>query len=170
MFGSPLRLKLSAVWNEDDALSDKPFACYVTNRTELCLSRIWALSRFRWGIECYFRASKQDFSFDALPTESSDAAFGLVVLGMFLYCHLELARHVPDAVPVGKSERRKKYPPLTSHIKKLRQECETRTYIRSLVMKPARDALLAHLHSRREPARSCLKPRDSSRRQVVLVV
>ena len=166
LFGSPLRLKLAAVWNEGDALTEKPFASYVTNRTGLCLTRIWALSRFRWGIECYFRASKQDFSFDSLATESSEAAFGLIALGMFLYCHLELARHDPDARPMGKAERRRKYPPLTSHIKRLRQESEERTYIRSLVMKPARDKILSHLRGRREPGRSCLKPRDSARRQV----
>ncbi|MCA2959434.1 MAG: transposase [Silvanigrellales bacterium] len=166
LFGSSLRLKLAAVWNKDDDLSEKPFACYVTNRTGLCLTRIWALSRFRWGIECYFRAGKQDFSFDALPTESSDAAFRLVALGMFLYCNLELARHDPDARPMGKPERRRKYPPLTSHIKMLRRESEERTYVRSLVMKPARDAILSHLRGRREPGRSCLKPRDSARRQV----
>jgi len=166
LFGSSLRLKLATVWNENDRLSDKPFASYVTNRTELCLSRIWALSRFRWGIECYFRASKQDFSFDALPTESSDAAFGLVALGMFLYCHLELARHDPHAKPMGKKERRRLYPPLTSYIKKLRQESEERTYTRSLVIKTARDAILAHLRGRRNPDRSCLKPRDSARRQL----
>ena len=166
LFGSSLRLKFAAVWNEKDTLSEKPFACYVTNRTDLCLSRIWALSRFRWGIECYFRASKQDFSFDALPTESSDAAFGLVVLGMFLYCNLELERHDPDAKPIGKAERRRKYPPLTSHIKKLRLECEERTYVRSLVMESRRDAILSHLRGRRKPERSCLKPRDSARRQV----
>lgn len=166
LFGSSLRLKLAAVWNKDDALTEKPFACYVTNRTSLCLTRIWALSRFRWGIECYFRASKQDFSFDALPTESADAAFGLIALGMFLYCNLELARHDPDARPMGNIERKRKYPPLTSYIKLLRQESEERTYVRSLVMKPSRDALLAHLRGRRNPGRSCLKPRDSARRQV----
>jgi hypothetical protein len=163
LFGSSLRLKLAAVWNRDDSLKEKPFACYVTNRTGLCLSRIWALSRFRWGIECYFRASKQDFSFDALPTESSEAAFGLVVLGMFLYCNLELSRHDPHAVPMAKTERRQKYPPLSSHIKMLRQQSEERTYVRSLVMKPAREKILEHLRGRRNPDRSCLKPRDSAR-------
>ena len=122
MFGSPLRLKLAAVWNEGDALTEKPFASYVTNRTGLCLTRIWALSRFRWGIECYFRASKQDFSFDSLATESSEAAFGLIALGMFLYCHLELARHDPDARPMGKAERRRKYPPSPLHFRRLMQK------------------------------------------------
>lgn len=163
LFGSSLRLKLAAVWNEGDSLSDKPFACYVTNRTGLCLTRIWALSRFRWGIECYFRASKQDFSFDALPTESSEAAFGLVVLGMYLYCNLELARHDPNAIPRGKAERKRLYPPLSAHIKRIRQECLERTYRRSLVMKSKRDAILDHLRGRRAPERSCLKPRDSAR-------
>jgi Transposase DDE domain len=166
LFGSSLRLKLAAVWNEGDSLTENPFACYVTNQTGLCLSRIWALSRFRWGIECYFRASKQSFAFDALPTESSDAAFGLVALGMFLYCRLELARHDPDAGPIGKTERKRKYPPLTSYIKKLRQECEQRTYVRSLVMESKRDAILSHLRGRRKPERSCLKPRDSARRRI----
>jgi Transposase DDE domain len=166
LFGSSLRLKLAAVWNEGDTLADRPFACYVTNRTGLCLTRIWALSRFRWGIECYFRASKQDFSFDTLPTESSEAAFGLVVLGMFLYCNLEIARHDPDAVPRGKAERRRLYPPLSAHIKRIRQECVERTYRRSLVMKCKRDAILDHLRGRRAPDRSCLKPRDSERRRV----
>ncbi len=163
MFGSSIRLKFAAVWNKNDSLKDKPFACYVTNCTGMCLSRIWALSRFRWGIECYFRASKQDLSFDALPTESSEAAFGLVALGMFLYCHLELSRHDPQAVPIGKTERRQKYSPLSSHIKMLRQQSEERTYVRSLVMKPARDKILEHLRGRRDPARACLKPRDSTR-------
>jgi Transposase DDE domain len=163
LFGSTLRLKLASVWNEDDSLSEKPFASYVSNRTDLCLSRVWALSRFRWGIECYFRASKQDFSFDALPVESSDAAFGLVVLGMFLQCNLELARYEPDAVLRGKAERRRLYPPLSTHIKKLRQECIQRTYIRSLVMESKRAAILDHLRGKRDPSRSCLKPRDSSR-------
>jgi Transposase DDE domain len=165
LFGSSLRLKLACVWNEGDKLSQSPFACYISNRTELCLSRIWALSRFRWGIECYFRASKQDFSFDSLPTDSSEAAFGLVALGTFLYCHLELARHDHEAKPIGKAARKQKYPPLTSHIKRLREECEQRTYLRSLVMKPCRDGIIAHLRERKNPTRSCLKPRDSARSQ-----
>ena len=101
----------------------------------MCVTWVWVMSRFRWGIECYFRASKQDFSFDGLATESSEAAFGLVVLGMFLYCNLEIARHDPCAVPIEKKERLKKYPPLTSHIKTLRQESTARTFRRAMVMK-----------------------------------
>lgn len=160
LFGSALRLKFAAVWNKDDLPKDKPFACYVTNKTEMCVSRVWAMSRFRWGIECYFRASKQDFSFDGLATESSDAAFGLVVLGMFLYCNLEIERYDPNAVPIGKKERKKKYPPLTSHIKALRQDSISRTFMRAMVMKSSREKIISHLRGRQSPDRSCLKPRD----------
>lgn len=66
-------------------------------------SRVCAISRFRCGIECYFRANKQDFSFDGLPTQSSEAALGLVILGMFIYCNIEIARYYADAVPLEKS-------------------------------------------------------------------
>ena len=125
------------------------------------------MSRFRWGIECYFRASKQDFSFDGLATESSEAAFGLVVLGMFLYCNLELERHDPSAVPIGKKERLKKYPPLTSYIKTLRQEGTNRTFIRAMTMKSAREKIISHFKGRQNPERACLKPRDRSKIKVM---
>lgn len=167
LFGSSLRLKFAAVWNKDDLPKDKPFACYVTNKTTMCVTRVWAMSRFRWGIECFFRASKQDFSFDGLSVESSEAAFGLVVLGLFLYCNLELARHVPDAAPVGKKERLKKYPPLTSHIKTLRQQSISRTFMRAMVMKTAREKIISHFNGRQKPERSCLKPRDKPKIRVL---
>jgi hypothetical protein len=167
LFGSSLRLKFAAVWNKDDLLQDRPFACYVTNKTDMCVTRVWAMSRFRWGIECYFRASKQDFSFDGLATESSEAAFGLVVLGMQLYCNLEIARHDPSAVPIGKKDRLKKYPPLTSHIKTLRQESTARTFRRAMVMKSAREKIISHFSGRQDPERSCLKPRDKSKIEVM---
>jgi len=163
LFGSSLRLKLAAVWNKNDLIKDRPFACYVTNKTRMCVTRVWAMSRFRWGIECYFRASKQDFSFDGLPTKSSDVALGLVVLGMFIYCNLELERHDSNAVPVAKKERLKKYPPLTSYIKSLRQDSVARTFRRAMVMKSSREKILSHFCGRQDHQRSCLKPRDKSK-------
>jgi Transposase DDE domain len=169
LFGSNLRLKLAAVWNQNDLLKDKPFACYVTNKTEMCVSRVWALSRFRWGIECYFRASKQDFSFDKLPTSSSEAAFGLIALGMFLYTELELKRHDVDAVPACINLRKKKYPALTSHIKSLRQQSMTRTFTRAMAVKHWREKIILHLNGRLSPERSCLKPRDKHKIKIMQV-
>jgi hypothetical protein len=169
LFGSDLPLKLAAVWNHNDLAQDKPFACYVTNKTQTCLSRIWAFSRFRWGIECYFRAGKQDFSFDGLPTTSSEAAFGLVVLGMFLYCNLELERHDPNAVPIDKKLRLQKYPPLTSHIKSLRQESENRTFKRAMLVKHTREKIISHFDGRLVSERACLKPRDKQKIKLIQV-
>ena len=163
LFGSTLRLKMACVWNRNDPANERPFACYVTNKTGMCLSRVWALSRFRWGIECYFRAGKQDFSFDGLPVESSESAFGLVVLGMFLYCNLEIERYSPDAVPIGKKERLKSYPPLTSLVKSLRSESEQRTFMRALILKGSREKIISHFSGRLNHERSCLKPRDKAK-------
>ena len=39
-----------------------------------------------------------------------------------------------SAVAIGKKERLKKYPPLTSHIKTLRQESTARTFRRAMVL------------------------------------
>ena len=123
-------------------------------------SRVWALSRFRWGIECYFRASKQDFSFDGLPTQSSEAALGLVILGMFIYCNIEIARYYPDAVPLEKKVSLKKYPPISSFVKSLRQANMEATFKRAMILKPMREKVLSHFLGRLDPKRVCLKPRD----------
>ncbi len=160
LFGSNLRLKFASVWNNNDSLKDKPFAIYVTNKTTICPSKIWALSRFRWAIECHFRKSKQNFSFDAFPTHTSECAFGLIVLGMFLICSLELQRIDTSARPLGKSERRKKYSPLCTWVKKMIAEAEDSTFKRAVLSPMKRQSLLNHLNGRKSSEYACLKPRD----------
>jgi len=160
LFGCSLRLKFASVWNNSDSIKDRPFACYVTNKTQMKPSRIWALSRFRWGIECYFRASKQDFSFDGLPTQSSESALGLVILGMFLYCNIEIGRYDPDAIPLEKKITLKKYPPISSFVKSLRQANIEATFKRALILKAMREKVLTHFAGRAHPKRVSLKPRD----------
>ena len=170
LFGSSLRLKFACVWNNSDSIKDRPFACYVTNKTKMMPSRVWALSRFRWGIECYFRASKQDFSFDGLPTQSSEAALGLVILGMFLYCNIEIARYDPDAVPLEKKVSLKKYPPISSFVKSLRQANMEATFKRAMILKPMREKVLSHFLGRLDPKRVCLKPRDKIKINETLIL
>jgi hypothetical protein len=168
LYGSQLRLKLAAVWNNGDKSSTKPFAAYVTNRTETCFSRIWALSRFRWSIECYFRASKQSFGFDAFATHSSDTALRVVVLGMFLYTELELRRFDSGAKATSLQQRAKAHPPLTAYIKAMEQEAKNRT-IRKIIMFPtAKARVLRHLNTRQLPERAVLKPRDSTEMELLL--
>jgi hypothetical protein len=159
--GSDLRLRFAAVWNINDTKKEKPFAIYVTNKTSRCPSRIWALSRFRWTIECHFRSSKQDFSFDSFPVHSSQTALKLIVLGMFLICSLELSRHDADARQIGKKAIKKTYISLSTWVKKIRTETENSVLVRALSMSKNREALKLHLQNRKNAQYSCSKPRDS---------
>jgi len=168
LFGSHLRLKLACVWNEKDSKSQKPFAYYVTNKTPRCLSRIWALSRFRWGIECLFRKAKQDFAFDSLPFENGKAAFSLVVLGMFLITSLEIKRFVVEAKPINLPSRCKKFVPLSSYVKTERAKSEQSTIIGILHFPNRRQKLVDHFNGRAHPDFVCLKPRDKIQTKLVL--
>jgi hypothetical protein len=160
LFGSPLRLKIVCVWNLSDSELHHPFAYYATNKTTRCLSRIWALSRYRWGIECFFRNGKQDFSFDALPFEDGQAAFSLLVLGMFLMNSLELKRFVPGAEPIGLRSRCKRYVALSTFVKTERAKAQQATFRAALTFPLRKIALLEHLNGRAHPSFVCFKPRD----------
>lgn len=160
LYGSTLRLKFCAVWNQNSKTSDKPFAYYVSNNPERPLARVWALSRFRWGIEVHFRRSKQDFSFDAFPIEDAATALKIAILGMFLITSLELRLHDPEAQPAGKMDIRSRYPALSTYVKQQRQAAEEMT-LRGILHFPGRRAAMEnHLAGRKSPARACLKPRD----------
>ena len=159
-FGSDLRVKFCAVWNQNDSGKCSPFAYYVTNNTNRPLSRIWALSRFRWAIECHFRRSKQDFAFDAFPVHDASVAHKIMVLGMFLITTLELSRHDSAACPAGKKEIQKKYEPLSSWVKRERQRAQERT-LRSVFQFPSQHHKLeAHLRGRMDPSCAVKKPRE----------
>jgi len=165
VLGSHLRLKFAAVWNTGDSTKDRPFAIYVTNKTSFCASRIWALSRFRWAIECHFRRSKQDFSFDTFPTHSSETAFGLIVLGMFLICSLELSRWDAFAIPLGKQEQRRKYLPLTTWVKRIRAETEDSVFKRAMFRPDKKKSIIEHMNGRKNASYACCKPRDKYKKQ-----
>ncbi len=160
LFGSPLRLKFTAVWNQHDSKDTSPFAIYITNKTSRRASRIWALSRFRWSIECHFRASKQSFSFDKFATHSSQTALKLIVLGMFLISSLELQRSYPNAKPADKKTIRSKIEPIEKYVKKIRIEHENKSYMRTLVQTTAREKAINHIKTVRNKSFVCLKPRD----------
>lgn len=160
LYGSSQRIKFAAVWNIEDKPSDKPFAIYATNNTSRCLSRIWALSRFRWGIEVHFRQSKQEFAFDKYPVHDAKVAFNLIVLGMFLISSLELARFDKDAAPMEKKLRRKKYEFLSLFIQRIREEAFTKTIRRAFVMPSKREKIIDHFEGRLNPLYTCKKPRD----------
>jgi hypothetical protein len=159
-FGSDLKLRFAAVWNINDTKKEKPFAIYVTNKTSRRPSRIWALSRFRWTIECHFRSSKQDFSFDSFPVHSSQTALRLIVLGMFLICSLELSRHDMEAKQIGKKAIKKTYISLSTWVKKVRTETENSVLVRGLSMPSKRETLKKHIQTRKSAQYSCSKPRD----------
>lgn len=168
LYGSSLRLKLACVWNEKDSKSQKPFAYYVTNKTNRCLSRIWALSRFRWGIESYFRNGKQDFAFDALPFEDGQAAFSLLVMGMFLVSSLELKRFVPEAKPIDIRSRPKTYVSLSSFVKTERNKSLQSTFRAALHFPKRKEVLIKHFQGRGHPDFACLKPRDKIKKDLLL--
>jgi hypothetical protein len=160
MYGSELRLKFSAVWNLNDSKHTSPFAIYVTNKTSRHASKIWALSRFRWSIECHFRASKQSFSFDKFPTHSSQIALKMIVLGMFLISSLEIQRFCHDAKPADKKTIRSKIEPIEKLVKKIRNEHENKNYLKILIQPITRESVINHIKTVRNKSFVCLKPRD----------
>jgi hypothetical protein len=162
LFGSSLRLRFVAVWNAGDTKSDKPFAIYVTNKTTYCPSRIWAFSRFRWSVECHFRRSKQDFSFDAFPTHSAETALKLITLGMFLICSLELSRFDPLAKPMSKREQKKQYLSLSTMVKNIRAETENFVLLRIMTRPDRKKIIEKHLKGRKSKTYACSKPRDKT--------
>jgi hypothetical protein len=80
-------LKVVAVANHK-RLADKPFAYYVSNKLTWDATKIWGLSRDRWGIEVQFRELKQLFTLgeaavrsqEAVETSISVAAIALTVI------------------------------------------------------------------------------------------
>jgi hypothetical protein len=162
-FGSDLRLRFCAVWNQNDTAESQPFAYYVTNNTSRPASRIWALSRFRWAIECHFRRSKQDFAFDTFPIHDAIAAHKLIILGMFLITTLELSRHDPAARPAGKQEIRRRFEPLSSWVKRERQMAQERTLHHAFQFPSRHRELKAHLKGRMSPNCAVRKPRETSK-------
>ena len=84
---SERRLKVVAVANKR-SLDDKAFGFYVTNQLTWNASRVWGISRDRWGIEVQFRDLKQLFTFgeaavrsrQAVETSISVSAIALTVI------------------------------------------------------------------------------------------
>ena len=161
IYGSQLRLKFTAVWNQFDTKETMPFAIYVTNKTSCCASKIWALSRFRWSIECHFRASKQSFSFEKFPTHSAQTSLKLIVLGMFLISSLELNRFDQNAKPTDKKTIRSDSEPIEKYVKKIRSEHENRNYLRTLVQPRSKETIINHIKTVLNERFVCLKPRDN---------
>jgi len=167
MYGSALRLKFVAVWNQNSSFETKPFAIYLTNKTEMCLSRVWALSRFRWGIECHFRASKQVFCFDKFPIHSAETALKIIVLGMFLISSLELKRFVLHAKPQDKKTIRSTYESFERYVRKMRMEHEQKNFQNILLHERNKKRALEHMNTVQNKKFACLKPRDKINNQII---
>ena len=95
---------------------------------------------------------------------------GLVILGMFLYCNIEIARYNSDAVPLEKKVSLKKYPPISSFVKSLRQANMETTFKRAMILKLMREKVLSHFLGRLDPKRVCLKPRDKLKINETLIL
>ncbi len=163
LYGSSQRLKFAAVWNIDDASTAKPFAVYFSNNTKRTASRIWALSRFRWSIECHFRQSKQDFAFDAFPVHNSETALKINILGMFLITALELKRFKNDARPKLPTGAKQQMVSLSSFVKHERIRAYERCILSVIHSEKSKEKVRNHFLQRGKPEYACKKPRDNSK-------
>ena len=162
LFGSQLRLRMTAVWNKDSTPDEKPFSIYVTNRTEVTNSKVWVLARHRWAIECSFRLLKQVFRIDSFAV-SPNSSENLVKTTLFMYSALEMKRQQKNNSiprPTSASQKRTLYESLSAYIHRVRTESKNTFFTSALNNKNIKNKTLNHIKYRKNPERAVLKPRD----------
>lgn len=127
-------LKVVAVANHK-RLVDEPFAYYVSNKLAWNATKIWGLSRDRWGIEVQFRELKQLFTLgeaavrsrEAVETSISVAAIALTVIRLEQLAEADTNKNqYARPIPAGTIVRDLQIESMLLSISKLASSTETR--------------------------------------------
>jgi len=67
---------------------NRVYGYFVSSDRTMPRAKVWAISRARWSIECFFRTCKQNLAFGKLSLGGKKAAHLAVVIPLFLYAKL----------------------------------------------------------------------------------